>query len=258
MKSKNLLVFALCLVSLIAFSQNDHFEGRSTSAGADVASDKDNVPLKKETFTAKLKRYKIEGFKVAVVLYSGEIKTKAPNPTGTTSAIKQIVLKGSLPSMKSDFVPLVESFTATMNETFATDIFEIVDMKTIPYKDSKFGKVDNWGATKYKMVVTYSVTPMYDYSLAGGKYSAELTVHLNVVATEFVNSKKGIKIKYPIRAGNLGNYKSGSYETKNDPKLKNIEELHTLVNPPKGADLLTELQKVQDSNMDKFIKKRKK
>lgn len=258
MKIKNVLVFALCLVASASFSQTDPFEGRSTSAGADVASDKDNVPVKKETFTSKLERYKSEGFKVAVVLHSGEIKTKAPNPNATTGASKQIMLEGSLSSIKKELAPLAESFTAKMNETFGTDVFEIVDLSTIPYKESKWGKVDDWGETKYKMVISYSATPVYDYTLASGKYSAVLTVNLNVIATEFVNEKKGVKMKYPIRAGDLGFFKSAKYETENDPGFEIVSELHTVVNPPMGADLLAELQKEQDAKMENFLEKRKK
>lgn len=261
MKTKKLLALALCLVASVAFSQTDPFEGRPTSAGADVASDKDNVPAKKETFTAKLERYKSEGFKVAVVLGSGPITTKPqPVQTGSSSSlITQITLKGNLPSMEDDFAPLLESFIATMNESFNTDIFEAVDMKTIPYKESKFGNVDDWATTKYKMVVGYSVSPVYDYTAASGKYSAALSVNLHVVATEYINDpKKGVKMKFPIRAGNLGFYKSESYKSDNDPGFKTIDELHKVVNPPMGADLLMELQKEQDSKIPKFLEKRKK
>jgi hypothetical protein len=160
--------------------------------------------------------------------------------------------------MASDLAPLAESFAGTMNEAFATDVFEIVDASIIPSKEGKFGKVYDWGSTKYKMVVSYAASPMYDYTLSNGKYEAALTVNLNVTATEFVNEKKGVKIKYPIRAGNLGFFKSERYESDTDPGFKSIDELHTSVNPPMGADLLAELQKQQDENMDKFIEKRKK
>jgi len=257
MKTKNQLTIMLCMLGSVLFAQTDPFAGRPTSAGSDVASNKENVPAKKETFTAKIDRYKAEGFKVAVVLFSGDIKTKAPIPTATTSVSTQITLEGSLPSVKEDLAPLLESFTATMNESFNTDIFEIVDMNAIPYKETKFGKVDDWGATKYKMVVMYYAEPIYDYMLSGSKYSAALNVNLNATATEFVNEKGDVKMKYPIRAGNLGFFKSGVYETETDPGLKTIDELHALVNPPMGADLLAELQKEQDANMDKFIEKRK-
>jgi len=235
-----------------------YFGGRSETPGADVASDKANVPVKKENFESKLARYQSEGFKVAVVFNSGSVRTKEVAPSSTTSASSQLTLSGSLPSMKNDLMPLVEGFAATMNETFSTDVFEIVDLKNIPYKESKFGKVDDWATTKYKMVVTYSATPLYDYTLSGGKYAAKLTVNLSVVATEFVNEKKGVKMKYPIRAGNLGYYQSAEWESENEPGFKTIDELHTAVNPPSEADLLAELQKEQAANMDKFIEKRKK
>lgn len=262
MKTKNLLTFAMCLMVSVSFSQTDPYEGRSITAGVDVASPKDNVPVKKETFTAKLERYKKEGFKVAVILYSGKIATKA-QVSGGAMGPQQIMLKGDMPSMENNFLPLVEGFTAKMNETFSTDIFEIVDLKKIPYRESKWGKVDNWEVTKYKMVLGYNITPLYDYTFMRGvdgtsKYSAELTVHLNATAGEYVNEKKGVKMKYIIRTGNLGHFESDSFVSETDPGIKTIEELHALVNPPMGADLLAELQKLQDKNMPEFIEKRKK
>ena len=258
MKTKTLLTFALSLLISVSFSQSDPFEGRSTSVSSDIASPKENVPAKKESFSSKLDRYKSDGFKVAVVLYSGDISTKLPNPSGSTSASSQLSLEEGLPSIKEDLTPLVTGFTATMNETFGTDVFEVVDLSKIPYKESKWGNVDDWGATKYKMVVTYSANPEFDYSLSGGKYTAQLNVILNVVATEFVDEKGKVKMKYPIRAGNLGSYNSPQWKSENDPGFKTVSQLQSVVNAPMGADLLVELQKAQDEKMDEFIEKRKK
>ncbi len=282
MKTRNVLTLAFCLIAGMSFGQikglmttdaqknaaaaqeaakaeaEALFADRPTSPSADIASDKPNVPAKKEKFGSKLERYKSEGFKVAVVFNSGSVRTKEEAPSSTTSASSQLRLSGSLPSMKDDLAALAEEFVATMNETFNTDVFEIVDLKTIPYKESKFGKVDDWATTKYKMIVTYSAVPVYNYSLSGGKYTASLEVNLSVVATEFVNEKKGVKMKYPIRSGNLGFYKSPQWESENEPGFKTIEELAAVVNAPTGADLLAELQKENDSKMDKFIEKRKK
>ena len=40
--------------------------------------------------------------------------------------------------------------------------------------------------------------------------------------------------------------------------LKTVEELHAIVNPPMGADLVAELQKAADEKMPAYIAKRKK
>ena len=145
MKNKTLLTMMLFLIFSVAYSQSDpeYYTDRPTTAGPDVESSKENIPVKKETFSAKLKRYKDEGFKVAIILSSGSITTKPNNPNSTSTLMSQVVLKGNVPSMKDDFVPLVENFAAKMNEAFETDLFEIVDMKKIPYKETKFGKVDD-------------------------------------------------------------------------------------------------------------------
>jgi len=239
-----------------------YFSGRPETAGPEVESFKENPPVKKESFTAKLERFKNEGFKVAVILSSAPTTTKPPTSGGTMDS-KQITLAGSLPSMQEDFVPLLESFTAKMNETFGTDIFENVDIKTIPYREVQMGKVDDWEVTKYRMVLTYSITPQYNYQGTGnmtgdGKYEATFEVSLNVVGVEYVNEKKGVKMRYPIRTGNLGFYKSGRYETEENPGINSVEELHALVKPISGSELVAELQKLQDEKMTKFIEKRKK
>jgi hypothetical protein len=253
------LILAITLFMGInySFAQDDPFEGRPSTAGPDVASSKPNVPDKKESFTDKLNRYKSEGFKVAVVLYSGDIATKQKDP-GATAANGTIGLEGTVPDMRSDLMPLVEDFTKSMNEAFSTDVFEVVDLKSIPYKESKWGKVDDWGSTKYKMVITYNANPVYNYSFWMDKYEGYLSVQLGVTGTEFINDKKGVKMKYPIRTGNLGLYQSPKYTVEANPTITTTEELQTLVNPPSGSEIATELMKLQSENIGDFIEKRKK
>lgn len=258
MKTKLLLTLILCGFAYFVFAQDDPFAGRPTTPGAEVASDKENLPVKKETFTAKLERFKSEGFKVAVIIVTAPIKTKLPVSNATATTSRQLVLDGSLPSMASDLAPLARSFAEQMNKAFSTDIFEVVDLSTIPYREVSLGKVDDWGATIYKMIASYSITPTYDYNLYSDKYTASLTVNLAMYMTEYVNEKKGIKMKYLVRGTSLGFYKSPSISSDNNPEYSNIDELHAAVNPPMGADLVTELQQLQDKKMAKFIEKRKK
>jgi len=253
MKTKLLLTIMLSLSVLIAFAQTDRFEGRPTTPGSDVESFKENLPVKKETFVAKLDRFKKEGFKVAVVLSSSEYTTKLQPPSSTTSMTTQLTLKGTLPSIEAG--NLLESFTAKMNETFGTDIFEAVDKTKIPYKESKWGKVDDWEVTKYRMVATLLISPVYDYNITSSKYSGELQVSLSAPIVEYVNEKKGIKMKYPVRGGSLGFYKSAKYESDNNPNIENIEELQALVNPPSGDELVSKIKEEYEANIEKYIEK---
>lgn len=257
MIAKLLLSLLFIFGAVISQAQDDPFAGRSTTPGADVVSSKPNIPAKKESFTAKLERYKAEGFKVAVVLNAPDITSKGADPSSTSGTMGLITLEGSITTDKAVFQPLVDGFAEIMNKEFNTDVFEVVDLKNIPYKDGKWGKTDDWGVTKYKMVITYSITPMYEYAFFMDKYKGELTINLGVTGTEFVNEKKGVKMKFPIRVGNLGFYRSPAFESEADPNISKTEELHKLVNPPSGDALVAELQKLQDEYMPKFLEKRK-
>lgn len=281
MKSKTLLTIALCFTTVFAFSQikglkqqikseasssaeanidtdrAQYFEGRPTSPGPDVESFKENIPAKKESFSDKLARFKTEGFKVAVVLYSGSVKT-IPIPTSSTTTLTtQKSLEGSIPSMRSDFVEMAEKLTSALNSAFNTDVFELVDMTKIPYRKVNAGKVDDWEVTKYRLVMTYIIQPEYDYNFSMNKYNGDFMVNMNLVGTEFVNEKKGVKMKYPLRSGNLGYFKK-AYSSEDDPGISTVAELNALVTPPSGEVLVAELQKQQDENLPKIIEKLKK
>lgn len=241
-----------------SITEQDPFAGRPTSPGPDIATSKGNIPVKKESFTDKLARYKNEGFKVALVLSSGKITTKPAGTIGTSTTMTQKELKGSLPSMKTDFESLAKGLTAKLNEAFATDLIELVDMKKIPFKESKLlGKVNNWEGTIYKLIINYTIQPEYDYNFSMNKYNGDFVVSMNIVGTEFVNEKKGVKMRYPLRAGNLGYYKK-AYASEKDPGVTTVVELNELVAPPSGEELVAELQKQQDKNLPKIIEKLKK
>ena len=154
--------------------------------------------------------------------------------------------------------PLLVSLTNRLNEEFQTDLFEIVDMSKIPFKETKMGKADAWDLTKYRTVITLYATPVYDYNKFGSKFSATLKVDMSVTGMEWTNEKGKVKIKYPIRSGNLGNYKSPEYESEEDPHFKFIDDVKAAVDSPSGSALVAELQKIEDENLAKFIDKLKK
>jgi len=252
MKTRFLLTMILCAAISFAYAQ-------------DVLSSKQNIPVKKETFTSKLERYKSEGFKVAVILTVSPLTTKVPSTSSTSMKIEgekvreQIVLKGEIALDDSDFTSLAASYAAQMNEAFGTDVFEVVDLSNIPKKESKWGEVYEWGKTKYKMVANYWIGPSYDFSKFSDKKTAKFIVNQSALVLEYIyDKKKGFKIKYPVRVGGLGFYTMSYDEEGALEGLKTVEELHAIVNPPMGADLATELQKAYDEKMPDYIAKRKK
>ena len=262
MKTKILLTIVFILTLSVSYSQTDleeYFAERPTTPGEEVKSDKENLPIKKESFVAKLKRYKDLGFKVAVVLSSGPITTKVQNPNSTSTFVKNIMLKGKVSSMKKDFEALTQSFTEKLNEAFDTDLFETVDMKKIPYQETKFGKVDDWAVTKYRMVITHYITVEYDYTISGtSKYNVDFTVDMSAPAVEYIHKKGKIKKQFPIRVGKLGFYKGKSLDSEKKFDVEIVEDLHKLVNPILGEELVSELQKIQDEKITGYIEKRKK
>lgn len=240
-----------------------YYADRSETPGADVASDKQNIPVKKESFEALLARYKENGFEIAVQFTTGPVYTKAPSSSGNQSSMnlnngdRQIVLSGSLPSMKNELAPLASSFAKKMNEEFNTDLFKVIDMKTMPYKETKYGKKDNWEATKYKMVVIYTVNLVYDYRIEGKYWKADFNANMNVRGTDYqYDKKKGVKLK-GVFNGSLGGF-NVSLEQEEAFGVKKVEELDAIVNPPKGEGLLQELEDAQAMKFEKFIEKLKK
>jgi len=252
MKFKNLLVVSFCLLLTMSFSQlkslaklkeglteeeavNPHeiarqayFAGRPETPSADILAPKENIIPKGESFEAKIARYKADGFVIAIAFYSEPIMTKVvPAPGTGSSTISQRSLNGSLPSMESDLRILAEEFTKRMNEEFATDLFKLVDMNTIPTKKVLGLDVDDWEPTKYKMVFSYVVSPGYDYSMS--KYNGDFVATASVSAVEY-NSKKG-KMSIVVGGKTIANSRL-NYSDESLKELKTVEQLHDIVNPP--------------------------
>ncbi len=70
------------------------------------------------------------------------------------------------------------------------------------------------------------------------------------------DKKKGVKIKSAFNT-NIGNYKV-SMEQEEAFGVETVQELDAIVNPPKGADLVQELEDEQAKKFGKFIEKLKK
>ena len=258
---KILLKTVICLVlfTTVVFAQTDPETGRALKVSPEIASDKPNVPVKKETFVAKLDRYASEGFKAAVVISVPDSlfsRGADPNSMGSSATTGTVVLYGGIP-IDTDFTPIAENFAKAMNEEFNTEVFEVVDDMNIPLKEGQWRGLD-WSSTKYRMVITYSISLVYSYTNYMDKYKGVLEVTQRITGTEYVNEKGKVKMKYPIKGGNMGAYNSPAWESESNPNISRTLEIHKLVDPPMGAELVAELVKEQNSSMPKFIEKQRK
>jgi len=294
MKTKFLLTIMLCYVLSASFAQNKglkdflmtderkeaqakldaenaaldayldkYYGGRPESPDPDVANFEDNIPVKKESFTDKMARYNKQGFKVGVVIKSGAIYTRQPStasgPSSGSGATRNIGLSGSGPSLdEKKTEAIVNKYVKTMNDAFSTDVFEVVDMKKIPVIGDGRIRQDNWVGTKYKTIVTFSISPEYDYTVSGKEYNAIFRVSLDAPIMEYVNDKKRIKQKYIKYNGDLGHYNAARKTTKEPFGVKTTEELHVIINPPLGDELFENLDKIFDEKIEKYIEKLKK
>jgi hypothetical protein len=283
MKAKKYLILVLCLAVSGAFAQKKnfaslkqgfkkqesvdphslarkaYFEGRPTTASADVIAPKENIIPKKENFEAKIARYKTEGFVVAVSFYSAPIMTKmVPPPGATSTSTVQKGLSGSLPSMENDLRILAEEFTKRMNEEFNTDLFVLVDMSAIPTKKTMGTDSDDWGSTKYKTVFSYVISPEYDYNYSMNKINGDFVATASVTAMEYYSKKGKTKLNIVLGGNTVANFRlDHSDESLND--LKTVEELNSIVNPPSGEELSATLKKIQEEEgFDKVIQKLRK
>jgi len=279
MKTKFLLTIIFILVATMGYSQfkalmkaaggesaeylelrDEYFSGRPEVASAEVESFKENHPAKKETLNEKMKRFKSEGFQVAVILdIRKSIKTVPPMDDESKVTRHNMMLEGSLPNLTNDELKgLIESYVDKMNEEFSTDIFEAVDIKTIPFRQLKNKRVDDWEVTKYRMVVTIQLTTEFYYTYEVEKkkpvdFHGFLSAGIRAPAHEYVNEKKGVKKEKILRPAALGGFATETYKPEGNPKITQLAELQALINAPLGSDLGLKLKENFDAYSDKYI-----
>ncbi len=285
MKTKNLLIVIFCFVASISLGQikgfksmmsdakekdaaakeaskterdreqEAYFEGRPEKAGSEMAATKENVIPKKESFSDKVARYEKEGFKMGVNFSSGVIMTKAMPVSGSSSTKEQKSLKGYLPSMKEEFKVVVEDFVSKMNETFNTDIFELVDTKKIPLRTVLGANTDDWWPTIYKTVFAYNLTPEFDYNFSMGKNNGDFVAHIALYATEYYEKKGKPKMSIILNGAKTPARYVLEYSEEESFEISTIQELNAIVNPPSAPELAEILLEKQEAGFVKIKEK---
>ena len=242
-------------------ARKDPFEGRPAVAGAAVASAKPEVAVKKESFMDRLNRIKSDGNKVGV-LVTGNILTI--NPGSVSEGTTKAQVRGSYPTLEG-LDDLAKTTAEQLNAGFSVDVFEAVDYSQIPVKEGKYGKMDDWWSTKYKVIVMYEIMPKYtayyktiDSGTLEREFQAKMHVHGEMIVMSAEDAKPD-KLKYVTSSPKTwGYYNSEMFKASAETELNTIQELKAVINPPADDVIIEALIKSQKESLDKFVKKKSK
>ncbi len=238
----------------------DRFAGRPSTAPAAVASAKPEVTVKKESFMDRLNRIKTDGNKVGVLV---TCKNLIINPNEFGEGVTKAQVTGSYGPLKN-LDKLSSATTQSLNDGFGVDVFESVDYSQIPVKEGNNGKLDDWWATKYKMIVLYEVSPIYEAyyitNTATGEreYKARMKVDADMIVMS-AEDEKPDKLKYVTPSTKTwGYYRSDYFVGPSDTNFDIIQELKAAINPPSDEVIIDELIKSQNDPLSKFVSKKSK
>jgi hypothetical protein len=240
----------------------DAFAGRPATASAAVSSAKPEVAVKKQSFKDRLARIKTDGNSVGVLVTS---KNLVINPgSGTSEGIKKAQVMGSYGPLKG-IDKIAKTTAAELNKGFGTDVFEAVDYSQIPVKEGKYGKMDDWWSTKYKMIFIYELEPSYSaiYKVVNSEtlereYQAKMHVHGDIIVMS-AEEIKPEKLKYVTSSPKTwGYYNSEKFIGPAETDFHTIQQLKVAINPPSDDVVVDAIIKSQKSGLDKFVKKKSK
>ena len=239
----------------------DVFAGRPATAPAAVASAKPEVAVKKESFVDRLNRIKADGNKVGVLVTSTNLVI---NPGSFSEGISKAQVMGSYGPLEG-LDKLANTTVDQLNDGFGVDVFEAVDYSQIPVKEGKYGKVDDWWATKYKMIVLYELSPSYiayyktiNTETLERSFNAQMKVNSEMIVMGAEDIKPD-KLKYVTPSPkSWGYYRSEMHIASSDTDFNTIQELKSAINPPSDDEVIEAIIKSQKEYLDKFVKKKSK
>ncbi|MCF6241712.1 MAG: hypothetical protein L3J74_10250 [Bacteroidales bacterium] len=240
--------------------KQDYFAGRTTTVDAAYASAKPEIKVKKEKFKARINRIKNDGNKVAIVVLCSNIEVNPKSHTFFSNQKPQFV-RGSYKPIKG--IELIGTKSAEQfNKGFGTDVFEFIDLRNIPYKLNGEGKkIDNWWATKYKLIIYLKYNPYYTaYVQTTGdstQLKKEFKAQMFVKSISYMESAvDGVyKMKTVGKPPKIASYSSEPYLAASSTKVMMIQDLKPLINPWTDEQIVEHLLKTQFGYNTKFIKK---
>lgn len=235
---------------------NAIWAGRPNKVAPELASSKDNVPVKKETFSGKLSRIKGDGNKVGVwinVLPARSVQ----NETG--GMINYVSLEGDFldETLRQAGQQLVDELNAAYN----SKDFELIDINKIPYKDVKVMgqqvRVDDWWSTKYKVVFKYTIDPRLEGENKEVSGKMQLVSSINylqmLIVTEYNGPSASNKQDNLVQITNFGGYRSPYYTQ--DEQIKESKEMYEKVISKVEGSVLDQLKAKRTAEMGKLVKR---
>lgn len=232
------------------------FASRTTTPSPENASAKDNVPVKKETFVAKLDRIKADGNKVGVILYLKPARVNVPTDYVSTGLTDFVQVDGTYldESLKAN----ATEFVKELNQVFNRTDIELIDINTVPYRNSKFGRLDDWWASKYKVVFAYTLDPRLKTANEeiGGKmkFTASLNMVTSLIVTEYIGGPAATKQDFLAQVLNMGSFVTPTYAQ--DDEMTNVKLIYDKTLEKLGTPILEKMKTERADAVTKLVEKK--
>lgn len=242
------------------------FEGRSAVVSPEMASAKDNQPVKKETFLSKLERIKSDGNKVGAVIY---VKPAAmPKPSASTGGAmmmnesmgnKSVYVEGEY--FDESLATVGKDLVQELNQSLGTSDIELIEIRNIPYREVKLlgqpTRVDDWWATKYKVVFAYTLDPRLQQTVesSGGKekYSVSINLIASLIVTEYIGNASSTKQDILTQVPNMGSFVSPAHVQ--EEEMKDIREMYQKAVQKLGKPMSVKMKEERSDGIEKVAKR---
>lgn len=243
------------------------FSNRSTTVSAEMASVKDNIPIKKETFSAKLERIKSDGNKVGVLFVLNSVQSPTQTPSNQMGPSSMGNSMGAEFFIEGEFMDetlraIGEQYTSEINTALGRTDIEFINLDQIPYKNAKVigmtTQVDNFWATKYKVVFIVSIRPLIKASVnesaPKNKYSAFINLVSSLMVNEYIGNTESTDSDIIAQMPNFGSFSTSSISQ--NEAFTNIETVYKQIVEKQSTSMLDRAKTEREQDMKKLIEKK--
>ena len=239
---------------------------RPAAVSPELASAKDNVPVKKETFAAKMTRIKADGNKIGVAFtckplranpVSGSRPEEGSANAGMNTFGERLDVKGEID--EPAFLNLGNDLVQELNAALGTTDIELIDLTKIPVREVSLlgqkGWLDDYWATKYKIVFVYDVDPQIRAMKDGfGDCNYDIYFFSHVVVTEFAGGPGSKDQDIFTQSPSLGYFTTPTYSQKE--VLTDLDAIYAKVKEKLGTELADKIKEKRSADVKKFAEKK--
>lgn len=239
--------------------QEKLFSGRSSTVAPEFASAKDNTPVKKETFASKLDRIKTDGNKVGVILYLEPVRVNPPDASGNIMGANLTdYTKVDGEYMDESLRATANDFVLELNQALNTSMIELIDINTVPYRQTKFGRLDDWWASKYKVVFAYTLDPRIRSSNEeiGGKikFTASLNMITSLIVREYIGEPTATKQDIITQVLNMGSFVTSTFAQ--EEQMTDVKAIYDKTLEKLAVPLLSKIKEERADAIKKLVEKK--